>query len=208
MKERNYTRRWIIIVACENRRRYKGSKMTSCCAMMTQRNDPWRLLYLSSNSEFIRDGYFENDVGQISAKWRTPSKTQIGVRCIYFNVIFERWFTPCASDDYSYDPLIILTRPYSYDNERCEILDVRYHWPMRRATRPCAASLNLRVSKSLRRNWNAMKTLPWPRYNPINSSRRMRFVNATETLPYKANLKQVSLFRKVSSFLGHLKMAT
>lgn len=74
-KERNYARRWIIIVACENRRRYKGSKMTSCCAMMTQRNDPDNY-YTCRPIVDLRDAYFENDVGQISARWRSRVRRQ------------------------------------------------------------------------------------------------------------------------------------
>lgn len=35
-----------------------------------------QLLYLSTNSGFIRDAYFENDVGQVSARWRSRARRQ------------------------------------------------------------------------------------------------------------------------------------
>lgn len=53
--------------------------MTSCCAMMTKRNDAGDYLYLSSDSGFIRDVYFENDVRSGIRKVTKSSETRIQI---------------------------------------------------------------------------------------------------------------------------------
>lgn len=112
------------------------------------------LLPPSRDGGFIRDAYFENDVRSGIEKMTKSSKTriQIGVRCTFQYVIFETPFL-IPRDDYSYDPLSSC-RGHTL---RMLMSDAKFSTCVttgRRGVprRPCAASLNLRARKSLRRN--------------------------------------------------------
>ena len=151
-KERNYARRWIII----------GAKIVD-----GTKDRKWHRVARWWHSETIPVIIIPVDqqwiyTGRLFWKWRRSSISKMAkpsempnqyTRYTCFNVIFEHRFIAARRRRLFIWFAVILVQPYSYDNERCEILDVHYYWPMRCATRPCAASLNLRASKSLRRNW-------------------------------------------------------
>lgn len=109
---------------------------TTRCATMTRRNEPGDYYIPVVQRQIDLYGMIiSKGIDVDRAKIEQDIRIQMAL-CIYFNDDFRTLIYARGKRDYSYDLLSSSTLPYSYDNERCEILVVRYyHRPMQNAAR-------------------------------------------------------------------------